>query len=60
MDFLAISALVRKIYRSFDFDGDGKLDRVESSALLNTLVREIASNDTTLSLNALKDMFKQQ
>lgn len=29
LDYLTICSLVRKIFNSFDFDGDGNLDKIE-------------------------------
>ena len=49
--------LVGKIYDAFDFDGDRNLDKIEINALLNTLVREISHQDTSLNIQNLKDRF---
>ena len=50
-DYLTICSLVRKIYASFDFDGDKNLDKIESQALINTLTREMNTNDVSLNVN---------
>jgi Ca2+-binding EF-hand superfamily protein len=50
--------LIKKIYSRFDFDGDGKLDRIEMKALLDNLSSEITQNNASLNLLNLKESFK--
>jgi len=57
-DYLTICSLVRKIYASFDFDGDHNLDKIEVQALINTLTREMLASDTSLNVTALRHEFK--
>jgi len=55
---LTVCNLIRKIYSSFDFDGDRNLDKIEVHALLDTLLREIATSDTSINVKILKDRFR--
>jgi len=42
LDYLTVCGLVRKIFRAFDFDCDGILDKKESKALLDAFTQEMA------------------
>lgn len=39
LDYLTLCDLVRKIFRAFDFDNDGSLDKKESKALLDAFTQ---------------------
>ena len=58
LDYLTVCGLVRKIFRAFDFDSDGILDKKESKALLDAFTQEMALTDGS-RIEEFKDLHKR-